>query len=77
SFTERHRLDGLPDEMEKLTREIGRLEALLGDPELFTREPERFRKASDALVTRQAALAAAEEEWLRLEERREQEAAGR
>ena len=77
SFTERHRLDGLPDEMEKLTREIGRLEALLGDPELFTREPERFRKASDALVTRQVALAAAEEEWLRLEERREQEAAGR
>ncbi|HMR62245.1 ATP-binding cassette domain-containing protein, partial [Amaricoccus sp.] len=77
SFPERHRLDGLPDEMEKLTQEIGRLEVLLGDPELFTREPERFRKATDALVTRQAALAAAEEEWLRLEELREREAAGR
>ena len=71
SFTQAHRLEALPGEIDRLTAEIGRLEALLGDPELFAREPAKFAKASEALVQRQAALAAAEEEWLSLEELRE------
>jgi ATP-binding cassette subfamily F protein uup len=44
---------------------------LLSDPDLFTREPAKFEKASAALVARQAALAAVEEEWLTLEGLRE------
>ena len=66
SFTERHRLEALPGEIERLEAEIAKLEALLADPDLFTREPAKFRKASEALVVRQAALEAAEEDWLDL-----------
>ena len=71
SFTERHRLDALPAEMDRLGAEIAKLEGLLADPDLFTREPAKFRKASDALGERQAKLAAAEEEWLELAEKAE------
>ncbi|WP_172295510.1 ABC-F family ATP-binding cassette domain-containing protein [Pseudoruegeria sp. HB172150] len=71
SFTEKHRLDVLPGEMERLEAEIAKLTQFLADPELFTREPVKFRKASDALVERQSALSAAEEEWLSLEEKAE------
>ena len=71
SFTEKHRLEALPAELERLEAEIGKLEGLLADPELFTREPVKFNKATQALVERQEKLAAAEEEWLLLEERAE------
>lgn len=69
TFTEKHRLEALPGIMEKLEREIGKLHELLSDPDLFTREPVKFAKASQMLVEREAALAAAEEEWLALEEK--------
>lgn len=69
TFTEKHRLEALPGIMEKLEREIGKLHELLSDPDLFAREPVKFAKASEMLVEREAALAAAEEEWLALEEK--------
>lgn len=69
SFTETHRLKELPDEIARLEAEIAKLEGLLSDAELFTREPLKFRKATEALTERQQKLAAAEEEWLELEER--------
>ena len=69
SFTEKHRLDELPSVMEKLQAEIGKLEEVLSDPELFTKQPAKFQKASDALVERQTSLSDAEEEWLALEEK--------
>ncbi|MEL6912950.1 MAG: ABC-F family ATP-binding cassette domain-containing protein [Pseudomonadota bacterium] len=71
SFTEKHRLDALPGEIDRLTAEIAKLEAFLAQPGLFTDAPVKFQKATDALVERQAALARAEEEWLALEERAE------
>ncbi|MBK5923123.1 elongation factor 3 [Rhodovulum sulfidophilum] len=71
SYTEKHRFDALPGEMERLEAEIARLEALLEDPELFTREPVKFRKATEALMARQEALAKAEEDWLELAEKAE------
>ncbi|MBF9032168.1 ATP-binding cassette domain-containing protein [Rhodobacterales bacterium HKCCE3408] len=71
SFTDRHRLDALPAEIDRLTAEIGKLEQLLSDPDLFTREPVKFRKATEALSERAARLEAAEEEWLVLAERAE------
>ncbi len=69
SFTEKHRLAALPDEIERLEAEIAKLEGLMSDPDLYTREPVKFQKASDALVARQQKLAEAEEEWLTLEEK--------
>ncbi|MBY6138035.1 ATP-binding cassette domain-containing protein [Leisingera daeponensis] len=71
SFKEKHRLEALPGEIERLEAEIGKLQELMSDPELFTREPVKFKKATEALVERQEKLAAAEEEWLLLEEKAE------
>ncbi|MBP1804521.1 ABC-F family ATP-binding cassette domain-containing protein [Rubellimicrobium aerolatum] len=71
SFTEKHRLDTLPVEIDRLTEEIDRLGNLLADPDLFTREPVKFRKASEMLAQRQKALESAEEEWLLLAEKAE------
>jgi ATP-binding cassette subfamily F protein uup len=71
SFSESHRLKALPDEIARLEAEIDKLSDLLSDPELFSREPVKFRKASEAMAERQAKLIAAEEEWLMLEEKAE------
>ena len=71
SFTEKHRLEELPGVIDRLGQEIAKLEQLLADPELFTREPVKFRKATEAMAERQAALEAAETEWLELEEKAE------
>ncbi|MCI2393342.1 ATP-binding cassette domain-containing protein [Aliiroseovarius sediminis] len=71
SFTEQHRLDALPTEMDRLSAEIAKLEEFLMDPDLFTKEPVKFKKASEGLAKRQQALAAAEDEWLMLEEKAE------
>ncbi|WP_322892581.1 MULTISPECIES: ABC-F family ATP-binding cassette domain-containing protein [unclassified Yoonia] len=69
SFTEKHRLEALPGVIATLTAEIGKLEELLADPALFTDNPVKFAKASDALVARQMQLSDAEDEWLALEEK--------
>ena len=69
SFTEKHRLETLPAEIARLEAEIAKLEELMSDPELFTREPVKFQKATDALVARHTLLSEAEEEWLALEEK--------
>jgi len=69
SFTEKHRLEALPGVMQRYEAEIAKLETFLMDPDLFTKEPLKFKKASEALVERQAALGAAEEEWSLLEEK--------
>lgn len=68
SFTQKHRLAELPAEIDRVGAEIAKLEVYMSDPDLFTREPLKFKKASEALVERQKALALAEEEWLELEE---------
>ena len=69
SFAEKHRLEALPAEIERLGAEIAKLEELLSDPNLFTEQPAKFQKASDALVQRHEKLSDAEEEWLMLEEK--------
>ena len=69
SFPERKRLEALPGIITRLEAEIAKLGELLSDPDLFQREPVKFRKATEALAERQSALEAAEMEWLALEER--------
>jgi ATP-binding cassette subfamily F protein uup len=69
SFTEKKRLEALPGIMERLEAEINKLTDFLSDAEMFTREPVKFRKATEAIAERQQALQAAEEEWLALAER--------
>ena len=69
SFTEKKRLEVLPGIMERLEAEINKLTDFLSDAEMFTREPVKFRKATEAIAERQKALAEAEEEWLLLAEK--------
>ncbi|MDA5094323.1 ABC-F family ATP-binding cassette domain-containing protein [Aliiroseovarius sp. KMU-50] len=71
SFTEQHRLEALPGEIDRLMAEIAKLEEFLMDPNLFSEAPVKFKKASEGLAERQQKLAAAEEEWLLLEEKSE------
>ncbi len=69
SFTEKHRLENLPNVIARLEAEIAKLEELMSDPALFTDHPVKFQKASDALVERHSMLSDAEEEWITLEEK--------
>ena len=69
SFTEKHRLDSLPSEIERLEAEIAKLSDLLSDPEIYTAQPVKAQKATEALAERQSKLEAAEMEWLQLEEK--------
>ncbi len=71
TFTQQHRLDILPKEIDKVSAEIAKLEEFLSQKDLFQREPMKFRKASDGLVERQTLLSKLEEEWLELEELKE------
>jgi ATP-binding cassette subfamily F protein uup len=75
SFTEKHRLEELPDVIARLEAEIAKLEDFLAaDPDMFTSAPVKFQKATDALVERHGALSDAEEEWMALAERAEADA---
>ncbi len=69
SFVEKHRLEELPSVMERLEAEIAKLVEFMSDPDMFTNEPVKFQKATDALIERQSVLDAAEEEWVALEEK--------
>ncbi len=69
SFSERRRFEDLPAAISRLEAEIGKLESLLSEPDLFTADPVKARKAAEMLAERQAALASAEDDWLSLAER--------
>ncbi len=69
SFSQQKRLDDLPNVIARLEAEIAKLAEFLEAPELFTKDPVKFRKASEAMAERQSVLTAAEEEWLDLAEK--------
>jgi len=69
SYTEKHRLEKLPDIITRLEAEIAKLEEFLCQPDLYQTAPLKFQRATDALLERQTALADAEEEWMMLEEK--------
>jgi ATP-binding cassette subfamily F protein uup len=66
SFKDKHALEKLPDEIEALQKEVSGLVARLGDSHLFTSDPQGFERTVNALRKAETALAAAEDEWLRL-----------
>ncbi|MGD9536791.1 MAG: ABC-F family ATP-binding cassette domain-containing protein [Alphaproteobacteria bacterium] len=72
SFKEKHALETLPARMEALRKEIERLHDALNDRGLYARDPAAFDKAAAALRQAEASLAAAEDEWLALELKREE-----
>ena len=72
SFNDKHALEKLPGKIEAMRREIARLEKVLADAGLHERDPAGFDKATMAYGGKQGELAAAEEDWLRLEMVREE-----
>ncbi len=72
SFKDKHALERLPERIVALEAEIAKHSRTIADPDLYARDRATFDKASAALASAQADLAKAEDEWLRLEELREQ-----
>ena len=76
SYKDQRRLEELDGLMPRLHAEIAALEKRLEDAGLYARDPKAFQATMTALDKTRATLAAAEEEWLALEEKKEALAAG-
>ena len=69
SFVDKHRLDEIPNLIDRLEYEIKQLETFLSDSNLYLEHPNKFEKASAALIERQAEMTKLEDEWFKLEEK--------
>lgn len=72
TFKDKHALETLPGRIEELQKEIDTHQATLIDPDLFKSDPAKFDATAKAMQTAETALAAAEEQWLELEMKREE-----
>jgi ATP-binding cassette subfamily F protein uup len=72
SFKDRRALETLPARIAALQTQVAGLNAVLADPDLYARDPGRFGATTQALAIARDELAAAEEQWLTLEMRREE-----
>jgi ATP-binding cassette subfamily F protein uup len=72
TFNDKHALETLPKTIAELRTETKRLEAKLDDPEFYARDRAGFEAISGSLGELQQKIAAAEEEWLKLEILREE-----
>ena len=72
SFKDGHALKTLPGRMNKLQAEIARVQGILADADLYTRDRKAFETATARLTAAQGELAQLEEEWLTLELKREE-----
>ena len=77
SYKDQRRLEGLENLIAEAPGKIAVLEASLADPGLYGSDPAGFEHLSRTLSALRDELAAAEEEWLGLEEQREALSAGR
>jgi len=67
SFTQQHLLKTLPDTIEQLEAKLETLQSEMNDPQLYTKNPDRFQKLSQQITKLTAEKDAAEEQWLELE----------
>lgn len=72
SFKEKFALERLPSQIDALAKEISGLKIALADQSLFARNAQAFNEKAARLTKAESELAAAEEEWLQLEMRREE-----
>ncbi len=71
TFKDAHRLKELEGLLASLPEDIARHDATLSDPDLYARDRKAFDRATANAARARALLAAAEEEWLELEAKRE------
>ena len=72
TYRDKHALETLPARMEEIQKEIDAHQATMADPDLFRSDPARFDATAKAMQAAETALAAAEEQWLELEMKREE-----
>ncbi|MEQ9519688.1 MAG: ATP-binding cassette domain-containing protein [Parvibaculum sp.] len=72
SFKDKHALETLPATMAEVESTISKLKDVLADPQLFTRDPQKFQTSITALEKAEAKLSRFEEQWLELEMLREE-----
>jgi ATP-binding cassette subfamily F protein uup len=72
SFNDRRALETLPARIAALETRVAGLNAILADPDLYSRDPGRFGATAQALAVAVDELAVAEEQWLSLEVLREE-----
>jgi len=68
SYKDQRDYDLLPAHIEELDAAIARDEEALADPDLYSRDPDRFAKLTEALEKHRAEKDAAEKRWLELAE---------
>jgi ATP-binding cassette subfamily F protein uup len=68
SYKDQRDYEILPARIEELEAAIAKGEALLGDPELYAKEPQRFATISQGIANARAEKDVAEERWLMLAE---------
>jgi ATP-binding cassette subfamily F protein uup len=71
-FREKHALETLPREIERLREKRDALRRSLDDPTLYARDPKSFGMMTTTLAEVEIAIAAAEDRWLELELLREE-----
>lgn len=69
SYKDQRDYELLPARIEELEAAIAKGEAILSDPELYTKDPQKFATISKGLENARAEKDAAEERWLELAER--------
>src|SRR5690349_17217413 len=67
NFNDQRALERLPDQIAALQARVAELNAVMADPDLFTRDRARFLTTTKSLAMARDELAAAEERWLTLE----------
>jgi len=72
SFKDKHALETLPAEIDRLRAQARKLEDRLADPDFYGRDPDGFERMSVQLGDVQQALVQAEDRWLELEMMREE-----
>lgn len=76
SYKDQRDFDRLPGEIDRLLAEVATDEAALHDPELYTRDPDRFAALTERIARHRVDIEAAELRWLEVAELAEQLARG-
>ena len=63
---EQHSLKVLPEQIQKMNENIEKMQSILADGELYTKDPDTFNSAASALTASQKKLDLLEQQWLEL-----------
>jgi ATP-binding cassette subfamily F protein uup len=72
TYKDQRDYDRLPEEIERMQAEVAADEAALSDPDLYTRNPDRFGELTERIARNRAEIEAAEVRWLEVAELAEQ-----